>query len=306
MSDRQQDFEQNYEKVGTIPTDQSYPTSPGTSTNVGVNREVNLPTTTTIKPQPQPQVRTPNKDMSPILPRLLMGGLIGAGLGATLGTLAGAFAGKRTSEGVNRAAKGVGNAAKTIAEGVTQTAKGVGDAAKSVADGINYAVVGSLQDTAEGVNRSVGAAFEAVKGTAKDTAEGVSNVVEGALETVQDTAENAKQSAVGVADAVKDTAENAKQSAVGTLDKVQDTAESIKPSDNLELKVASQRRVADAAPMVTDDVSMGEQDKSSMTYISGPDGTMAVEASMPVIYGESDYEDRQVSENEIYRESAGI
>jgi hypothetical protein len=49
---------------------------------------------------PQPHVRAADKDMSPVLPRLLMGGLIGATLGATLGTLAGAFAGKRTSEGV--------------------------------------------------------------------------------------------------------------------------------------------------------------------------------------------------------------
>ena len=319
MSDRTPNFDRNYENSGTISTEQPYVGSAGTSINVGVNREaVNRPSTT-IKSQPQPHTRATDKDMSPVLSRLLMGGLIGATLGATLGTLAGAFAGKRTSEGVNRAAKGVGDAAKTIAEGVSQTAKGVGDAAKSVADGVNYAVVGSIQDTAEGVSRAVGAALEAAKGTAKDTVEGVSNVVEGALDAAKDTAENAKQSAIKASDAVKDTAENAKQSAisasdavkdtaenagqsvVGTLDKVQDTAESIKPSENREVKVASERLVADAPPINT-----GEQDKTSMTYISGPEGTMPVDVGMPVSYGEADYEDREVDQNEIYGQTTGI
>ena len=324
MSDRTPNFEKNYETSGTISPEQPYVGSAGTSVDVGVNREVINRPTTTIKPQPQPHVSAASKDMNPVLSRLLMGGLIGAGLGATLGTLASAFAGKRTTEGVNRAAKGVGEAAKTIAEGVSQTAKGVGDAAKSVADGVNYAVVGSIQDTAFGVSRAVGAAFEAAKGTAKDTVEGVSNVVEGALDAVKDTAENAKQSAIkasdavkdtaenakqsatSASDAVKDTAENAKQSAIGTLDKVQDTAESIKPSENHEVKIAQERQVADAPPIYTGEIGMGEQDKTSMTYISGSEETSPVDVGMPVTYGEADYEDREVDESEIYRQTSGI
>jgi gas vesicle protein len=300
MNDRQQIFEINYEKSGTISTEQPYVRSVGTNIDVGGNREANRPSTT-IKSQPQSHVPTAGNDMNSVLSRLLMGGLIGATLGATLGTLASAFAGKRTSEGVNRAAKGVGEAAKTIAQGVTQTAKGVGDAAKSVADGVNYAVVGSLQDTASGVSRAVGAAFEAAKGTAKDTVEGVSNAVEGALDAVKDTAENAKQSAISASDAVKDTAENAKQSAIGAIDAVKDTAESIKPSENQEVKIAQERRVADAPQIDT-----GEQDKTSMTYISGPEGTIPVDAGMPVTYGEPNYEERKVDESEIYRQTTGI
>lgn len=327
MSDRPPNFDINY---GTISTDQPYVGSAGTSINVGTNREVNRPSTTiksqpqpdasaAAKSQPQPHARAASKDINSILPRLLMGGLIGAGLGATLGTLASAFAGKRTTEGVNRAAKGVGEAAKTIADGVSQTAKGVGDAAKSVADGVNYAVVGSLQDTADGVSRAVGAAFEAAKGTAKDTVEGVSNVVEGTLDAVKDTAENAKQSAIKASDAVKDTAENAKQSAinatetvkdsaenagqsvVGALDKVQDTAESIKPSEDREVKIAPEMRVEEKPPIYS-----GEQDQTSMAYISDPEEIIPADVVPPVKFVEGNYEERKVGESEIPRQNTGI
>ena len=126
----------------------------------------------------QPAAHPADKAMSTGLSRALMGGLIGA----TLGTLVGALANKRTAEGVNHAAKGVGVAVKSVAEGVNHATKGVGVAVKSVAEGVNHAVVGraveAVKDTSEGVKQSVTGAVEAVKGAAEETKQSVTGAVE--------------------------------------------------------------------------------------------------------------------------------
>jgi len=135
-----------------------------------------------------------DKGMNPGLTRALMGGLIGA----TLGTLVGALANKRTSEGVNHAAKGVGVAVKSVTEGVSHAAKGVGVAVKSVTEGVSHAVIGGT--------------VEAVK----DTAEGAKQSVSGAVEAVKNVAEGAKQTVTGAADAIKDATEDAANEKVTT------------------------------------------------------------------------------------------
>lgn len=109
------------------------------------------------------------------LTKALVGGLIGA----TLGTLAAALANKRTSQGVNHAAKGVGQAAKTVGEGVTHAAQGVGQAVKSVTEGVNYAVVGGVadvvKDTAQKAQEAVAGAADAVQNSAQQGNKEVAN-----------------------------------------------------------------------------------------------------------------------------------
>ncbi len=140
-------FDKRDDQVASA-TAQPYVRTEETTISTGIAREDNSPTIT-----PQPVARQQSSDinarqqssdinarqqstnmnvgqqqssgMNPALSRALMGGLIGA----TLGTLAGLLAGRRTSEGVKHAARGVGDATKTIGGGVGQTAKGVGDAA---------------------------------------------------------------------------------------------------------------------------------------------------------------------------------
>lgn len=115
------------------------------------------------------------------LTKALVGGLIGA----TLGTLAAALANRRTSQGVNHAAKGVGQAAKTVGEGVTHAAQGVGQAVKSVTEGVNYAVVGGVADvvknTAQQAQQAVAGATDAVQnstqqGGSKEVANGEAGI----------------------------------------------------------------------------------------------------------------------------------
>jgi hypothetical protein len=97
-----------------------------------------------VMPNSKTETKSAGKGFNPTLARALVGGLIGA----TLGTLAGALASKKTSNGVNHAVEGVGNAAKTVGSGLNLAARGVGDAAKSIGEGVGYAVVGSSVDTA--------------------------------------------------------------------------------------------------------------------------------------------------------------
>ena len=162
MSQTPQIWNKRDENADPITTKQPYG-STGTSTSAGVARDENGPT---IKHQPD--APSAGKGMSTGLSRALVGGLIGV----TLGTLAGALANKRTAKGVNHAAKGVGQGAKSVAEGVNHAAKGVGDAVKSVAEGVNYAVVGGLadavKDISENAEKSVVGAVDALKGAAED------------------------------------------------------------------------------------------------------------------------------------------
>jgi|GEM_PF-3390043 len=100
------------------------------------------------------------------LNKVLLGGL----LGATLGTLAAALSNKKTIQGANLAAKGVGDAVKSVGEGVNVAAKGVGEAAKTVAEGVNQGlvnpVVDAIKDTAEGAKKSLESATDKLKQTA--------------------------------------------------------------------------------------------------------------------------------------------
>ena len=157
MSENKQPLDKQDENADPITTGQPYARSLDTSTGAELPRNENASTMT-----PQPDAQPADTGMSTGLSRALIGGLIGA----TLGTLAGALANKRTAEGVNHVAKGVGVAVKSVAEGV------------------NHAVIGGAVDAS------------------KDIAEGVKSSVTGVLDTVKDIAEDTKQSVVGV-DALK-------------------------------------------------------------------------------------------------------
>jgi len=123
----------------------------------------------------RPQNNQTSKGSNNGLTKALVGGLIGA----TLGTLAAALANKRTSQGVNHATKGVGQAAKTVGEGINHAAKGVGQAVKSVTEGVNYAVVGGVADavknTAEKAQQAVAGAADAVQNSAQQGSKSVAN-----------------------------------------------------------------------------------------------------------------------------------
>ena len=295
MTNNIPNFDRRDENAGSSETVQPYAPTETTTIPSGIARQENSPTITSqpVARQPSTDInarqpstdinarqpstdinaRQPSTGMNPALSRALMGGLIGA----TLGTLAGLVAGRRTSEGVKHAARGVGDATKTIAGGVNQTAKGVGEAAKTVAGGVGQTAKGvgeAVKSVAEGVNY-------AVVGTLQDTAEGVNQAVVGALDAVKGTASDAKQAVAGAADAVKDTTEDAKQSVVGGLDAVQDTAEDIKPSYEQNVKVAKEHPVI-GTPQVTTTANIGiERDMDMQTaYISGPDEEDVVNRSI--------------------------
>ncbi|MEP0771929.1 hypothetical protein [Trichocoleus sp. ST-U1] len=277
MTNNTPNFERRDENAGSSETAQPYIRTESTTQPSGIPRAENSPTITSqsvARQQPtdinaRQQSGSMNagqqsSSMNPALSRALMGGLIGA----TLGTLAGLVAGRRTSEGVKHAAKGVGDATKTIAGGVNQTAKGVGEAAKTVAGGVGQTAKGvgeAVKSVAEGVNY-------AVVGTLQDTAEGVSQAVVGTLDAVKGTASNAKQVVAGAADQLQDKTEDAKQSAISGLDAVQDAAEDIKPSYEQNVKVAKEHPVI-STPQVTTTANIGmERDMNMQTaYISGPD-----------------------------------
>ena len=293
MTNNIQSFDKRDDKAGSA-TAQPYVRTEDTTIRTGIAREENSPTIT-----PQPVARQQSSDinarqqstnmnvgqqqssgMNPALSRALMGGLIGA----TLGTLAGLLAGRRTSEGVKHAARGVGDATKTISGGVGQTAKGVGEAAKTVAGGVNQTAKGvgeAVKSVAEGVNY-------AVVGTLQDTAEGVNHAVVGALDAVKGASSNAKQSVAGAADQLKDNTEDAKQSVVGALDSVQDTAEDIKPSYDQNVKVAIERPVANTSQVaMTGNIGMEREIDMQTAYISGPQeedvATYLQEGEVPAI-----------------------
>lgn len=234
MSENKQLLDRQDENVRPITTGQTYVRLAGTSTGERVARDENSPTITR-----QADTSPAGKGISPGLARALMGGLIGA----TLGTLAGALANKRTAQGVNHAAKGVG-------EGVNQAAKGVGHAVKSVAEGVSQAVIGNAADT---------------------------------VDAVKDTAEAVKPSVIGAADAVKDTAEGVKRSVVGAADAVKDTAEDVKRSDNQSFKLYEERAVAGSNQRPTGEVGIGEQYKTQTDVSVPLKKEQLVVEQMPVV-----------------------
>ena len=194
MTENKQPLDKQDKNTGPMKTGKLYG-SAGTSIGASLAREENAPTVMPVKggsgvnntikgagvvkdtseDANVPAAHAADRGMGTGLSRALMGGLIGA----TLGTLVGALANKRTTEGVNHAAKGVGVAAKSVAEGVSPAAKGVGVPVKSVADGVNHAVVGgastAVKDTSEGIKQSVTGVVDAVKGAAEDTKQSVSS-----------------------------------------------------------------------------------------------------------------------------------
>ncbi len=224
VNDNQPTLNKPDNSIDRLAASQSYTPTTGTSTGVTVVTEENQPTS---MPQSNASsVGTGIRGMNPTLSRLLIGGLVGA----TLGTLAGALTGKKATNGFNHAAKGVGQALRTIGGGLNQTAKGVGDAVKSVGEGVGQAVVGTTSDVVTGTTESLKPVVQGTLNAVKDTADNVKQSAVSATDAVKDLAGNAKQSAVSATDAVKDTADNAKQSAVGAADAVKDTAEDAKQS----------------------------------------------------------------------------
>lgn len=169
MRGSEQTFNQQNENVDQLTTGAFYVRPASTSVGaVGGKENVS---TTSRQSDEQPA----GKGMNNGLTKALVGGLIGA----TLGTLAAALANKRTTQGVNHAAKGVGQAAKSVAEGVNHAAKGVGQAAKTVTEGVNYAVLGAVADV--------------VKDTADNAKQAVESVAQGNREIASGEARTGKQ-----------------------------------------------------------------------------------------------------------------
>ena len=149
------------ESVSGIPSGQFSARAAATNTGTDLPNEEN---SSASKPQTDAQPASKGKNNN--LNKALIGGLVGA----TLGTLAAALANKRTAQGANHAAKGVGKAVKSVTEGVNHAAKGVGAAVKNVTEGVNYAVVGTvvdaLKDTTDSAKKSVEASADKLGQTA--------------------------------------------------------------------------------------------------------------------------------------------
>lgn len=163
------EFEQQDENVGDFPTGQFYIRAVGRTANTELPEKESTSNTSTLprekssSSKPQTNEQKGNNNLN----KVLLGGL----LGATLGTLAAALANRKTAQGANLAAKGVGDAVKSVGEGVNVAAKGVGDAAKTVAEGFNQGlvspVVDAIKDTAEGAKKTLENTADQLKQTAE-------------------------------------------------------------------------------------------------------------------------------------------
>lgn len=160
---------QQNENVIGVPSGQFYIRAVGTNINTNSPKKEMASNSTSSQEKVstnQPQSNE-QKGKNNNLNKVLLGGL----LGATLGTLTAALANKRTAQGANLAAKGVGDAVKSVGEGVNVAAKGVGEAAKTVAEGVNQGlvspVVDALKDTAEGAKKSIEGVTDQFKQTAE-------------------------------------------------------------------------------------------------------------------------------------------
>lgn len=138
--------------------------------------------------------RSPNNELAKVA--------IGTLIGAALGGLTAALTMKGTTEKVDQAVKGVGNAVKGATKSFNQTVTNVSGAIKSVANSVNETVkdVGdAVKDTASEVNNTATNTVDAVKGTAveisdtvKDTVDAVKGAAEGVKDTVEGTVDVAK------------------------------------------------------------------------------------------------------------------
>ena len=158
---------QQEESIDNLPVGEFYIRAVSTKTNTDLPKNESISGTSKTQEQistsPQPNEQKGNNNLN----KVLLGGL----LGATLGTLAAALANKKTAQGANLAAKGVGDAVKSVGEGVNVAAKGVGEAAKTVAEGVNQGLVSPVmdvfKDTAEGAKKSLESATDKLKQTAE-------------------------------------------------------------------------------------------------------------------------------------------
>lgn len=161
------DLNPTNENIGNVPVGQFYIRAVGTNTSTQIPQQESGSNTSSQDKSFTNQSQSNEQKGNGNLNKVLLGGL----LGATLGTLAAALANKKTAQGANLAAKGVGDAVKSVGEGVNVAAKGVGEAAKTVAEGVNQGlvspVVEALKDTAEGAKSSLGSAADKLKQTAE-------------------------------------------------------------------------------------------------------------------------------------------
>jgi vacuolar-type H+-ATPase subunit H len=263
-------------------------------TDVSRNNDVNRGSST------QPNARSTNQGMNPMLSRALIGGLVAG----TLGSLIGAFAGKRVGQGFNTAVKGIGEASKTIGEGLSHTGKGIGQAVQSIAEGATEAIVGGAVDTAKGVAEGATQALVGTVDTVQNTARGVSEVtkqtVEGTVDAIQSTAQGVNQVVQSAAEMANDTvnraSEEIKQTATSASDTVKSTAQDLNQSVQSSVDSVSQnqgdrdRTIADRQPSKNNEV---ETDRTPTIYISAPDpveglsGAPTLSSADPATFQES-------------------
>lgn len=153
--------------ISSVPSGEFYIRAVSTKVNTDLPQTENINSTST--PQEKMSASAPFNEQKGKnnLNKVLLGGL----LGATLGTLAAALANKKTAQGANLAAKGVGDAVKSVGEGVNVAAKGVGEAVKTVAEGVNQGLVSPVvdvfKDTAGGAKKTLENATDKLKQTAE-------------------------------------------------------------------------------------------------------------------------------------------
>ncbi|MBW4663526.1 MAG: hypothetical protein KME01_04880 [Chroococcus sp. CMT-3BRIN-NPC107] len=165
--DPQSTLSQQDENVSSIPVGQFYIRAVDTKSNSDLPKNASVSDNSIAQEKKSDNKSQSNEQKGNNLNKVLLGGL----LGATLGTLAAALANKRTAQGANLAAKGVGDAVRSVGEGVNVAAKGVGEAAKTVAEGVNQGlvnpVVDALKDTTGGAKKSVENVADQFKQTAE-------------------------------------------------------------------------------------------------------------------------------------------
>ncbi len=165
--DPQTTLNQQEESIGSIPVGEFYIRATSTKINADLPKNESISGTSKTEEQVSTSPQSKEQKGNNNLNKVLLGGL----LGATLGTLAAALANKKTAQGANLAAKGVGDAVKSVGEGVNVAAKGVGEAAKTVAEGVNQGLVSPVvdvfKDAAEGAKKSLESATDKLKQTAE-------------------------------------------------------------------------------------------------------------------------------------------
>ena len=158
---------QQNEDANTIPSGEFYIRAVSQNQNVDLPKNESFASNSTSKENNAATKPQFNEQKGNNLNKVLLGGL----LGATLGTLAAALANKKTSQGANLAAKGVGDAVKSVGEGVNVATRGVGEAAKTVAEGVKQGlvspVVDAFKDTAESAKKSIESTADRLKQTAE-------------------------------------------------------------------------------------------------------------------------------------------